>query len=249
MLVRLSLANFEYFGDTKPDGGDLRFIAGDDKTPLKYHVERYDPQAQMAFVWVQVPRLAGGAAGDKIYLYYGNKDAAAGERSRRHLRREPGAGVSLRPRRGRAAGLDCLQGGAVPPSRPGSTPAALIGAGAQFTGSTLITVPATGALLHDPTRATRSPRGCASTRRRRRAYVAALEDANGAIVLGLDGARVFAETSERRRRPRPCRRQAMASRSSEWHHVALTLGAGRLTLWSTARRRAARPRTVADDRR
>ena len=77
VLVRLSLANFEYFNDTKPDGGDLRFIAGDDKTPLKFHIERYDPQAQMAFIWVQVPRLAGGAAGDKIYLYYGNKDAAA----------------------------------------------------------------------------------------------------------------------------------------------------------------------------
>src|SRR5882672_1150919 len=77
VLVRLSLANFEFFNDTKPDGGDLRFIAGDDKTALKYHIERYDPQAQIAFVWVQVPRLSGGAAGDKIYLYYGNKEAAA----------------------------------------------------------------------------------------------------------------------------------------------------------------------------
>ena len=57
VLVRLSLANFEFFGDTKPDGGDLRFIASDDKTALKYHIERYDPQSQIAFVWVQVPHL------------------------------------------------------------------------------------------------------------------------------------------------------------------------------------------------
>ena len=34
VLVRLSLANFGYFGDTKPDGSDLRFVAADDKTPL-----------------------------------------------------------------------------------------------------------------------------------------------------------------------------------------------------------------------
>lgn len=35
VLIRLHLGNFGYFGDTKPDGSDLRFVAGDDKTPLK----------------------------------------------------------------------------------------------------------------------------------------------------------------------------------------------------------------------
>ena len=62
VLVRLSLGNFAYFADTKPDGSDLRFIAADDKTPLKHHLERYDAQAQMAFVWVRMPRLTGGVA-------------------------------------------------------------------------------------------------------------------------------------------------------------------------------------------
>src|SRR5262245_10595931 len=48
VLIRLSLGNFGYFSDTKPDGSDLRFVAGDDKTPLESHVERYDPVAQIA---------------------------------------------------------------------------------------------------------------------------------------------------------------------------------------------------------
>src|SRR5262245_696538 len=78
VLIRLSLGNFGYFGDTKPDGADLRFVASDDKTPLKFHIERYDAQAQMAFLWVLVPRLTGGANTDKIYLYYGNPEAQAG---------------------------------------------------------------------------------------------------------------------------------------------------------------------------
>ncbi|MEZ5500753.1 MAG: DUF2341 domain-containing protein [Steroidobacteraceae bacterium] len=75
VLVRLSLGNFTYFNDVKPDGADLRFIAGDDKTPLKFHIEKFDPVAQMAFLWVTVPRLSGGQKTDKIYLYYGNPDA------------------------------------------------------------------------------------------------------------------------------------------------------------------------------
>jgi biopolymer transport protein ExbB len=77
VLLRLSTANFSYFGDTKPDGTDLRIIADDDKTPLKYHVEKYDPQSQMAFIWVRLPKIAGGKQG-KAFLYYGNSDAPNG---------------------------------------------------------------------------------------------------------------------------------------------------------------------------
>ena len=58
ILVRLSLANFSYFNDTKPDGSDFRMLAGDDKTPLKFHFEKYDPQDQMALLWVRVPQIA-----------------------------------------------------------------------------------------------------------------------------------------------------------------------------------------------
>src|SRR5215813_10199838 len=75
ILIRLSLANFQYFTDAKPDGSDFVFISGDDKTPLKHHIEKFDAQAQIALVWVQVPRLTGGANTDKIFLYYGNKNA------------------------------------------------------------------------------------------------------------------------------------------------------------------------------
>src|SRR5262245_37598494 len=75
VLVRLHMGNFTYFPDTKPDGSDLRFIAADDKTPLKFHIERYDPQNQMALIWVRVPQLTGGGNAEKVFLYYGNKDA------------------------------------------------------------------------------------------------------------------------------------------------------------------------------
>ncbi len=75
VLVRLHAGNFR-FAQAKEDGSDLRFIAGDDKTPLKFHVEGYDSLLANAFVWVQVPDLKPGAKTD-IWLYYGNKKAVA----------------------------------------------------------------------------------------------------------------------------------------------------------------------------
>jgi biopolymer transport protein ExbB len=75
VLVRLYSGDFS-FKDAKPDGSDIRFVAGDDKTPLKFHWEKFSPQDDVALAWVDVPGLGtpGGAA---IYAYYGAKAAPA----------------------------------------------------------------------------------------------------------------------------------------------------------------------------
>ena len=78
VLIRLHTGNFS-FVDAKADGTDLRFVAGDDKTPLKYHVEKFDGLNELALVWVQVPKITPGAKSDFIWLYYGNPNAAAGD--------------------------------------------------------------------------------------------------------------------------------------------------------------------------
>jgi len=74
VLVRLHTGNFD-FSKAKPDGSDIRFIAADDKTPLKHHVERWDPQNELALAWVLVPSLAPGQADASLWLYYGNPKA------------------------------------------------------------------------------------------------------------------------------------------------------------------------------
>lgn len=81
VLVRLHTGNFS-FVDAKPDGSDLRFIAADDKTPLKFHVEKFDGLNELALVWVQVPQLAAGQKDAHVWLYYGNPTAAAGSEPR-----------------------------------------------------------------------------------------------------------------------------------------------------------------------
>ena len=76
VLVRLHSGNFT-FSAAKPDGSDLRFLAADDKSPLKFHIEKFDPKLEIALVWVKVPQLAGGASADSVWLYYGNDAAPA----------------------------------------------------------------------------------------------------------------------------------------------------------------------------
>ncbi len=75
VLVRLHEGVFK-FTDANPDGSDLRFVADDDKTPLKFHVEKYDSVFNLAYIWVSIPALH---AADKtsIWMYYGNAHATS----------------------------------------------------------------------------------------------------------------------------------------------------------------------------
>ncbi|RYD95499.1 MAG: DUF2341 domain-containing protein, partial [Sphingomonadales bacterium] len=73
VLVRLHSGVLD-FTQVKPDGSDLRFIGADGRTPLTYHIERFDPLAELALIWVDVPKIAPGAA-QEIWLYYGNQAA------------------------------------------------------------------------------------------------------------------------------------------------------------------------------
>jgi biopolymer transport protein ExbB len=77
VLIRLHSGNFS-FKDVKADGSDLRFVAGDDRTPLKFHIEKWSPKDEQALVWVDVQGLQPGQAG-AIYAYYGNEKATASQ--------------------------------------------------------------------------------------------------------------------------------------------------------------------------
>jgi biopolymer transport protein ExbB len=70
LLIRLHDGNFQ-FSAAKEDGSDIRFIAADNKTPLTFHLERYDPLLAEAFAWVKLPDLKANAE-NSFWLYYGN---------------------------------------------------------------------------------------------------------------------------------------------------------------------------------
>lgn len=74
--VRLHSGNFDFL-NAKLDGSDLRVVAADDKTPLKFWVERFDGANELAVVWVQLPNLLPGTDKNVVHVYAGNEQAAA----------------------------------------------------------------------------------------------------------------------------------------------------------------------------
>lgn len=137
VAVRLHSGNFDFVA-AKEDGSDLRVIAADDKTPLKFSVERYDGVNELAVLWVQVPSVLPGSDKNQFYVYSGNAKAAA----------EPGDSVA-------AAGFDAgtlaafhfsdkapagadHQGGVKPEGAISIEPNGLLAASAKLTGQAIV---------------------------------------------------------------------------------------------------------------
>lgn len=74
--LRLHSGNFDFLG-AHPDGADLRVLAGDDKTPLKFSVERFDGSNELGVLWVQLPAVAPGSDKNTVYVYAGSDKAGA----------------------------------------------------------------------------------------------------------------------------------------------------------------------------
>jgi biopolymer transport protein ExbB len=228
VLIRLHLGNFAYFNDTKPDGSDLRFVAGDDKTPLKFHIERYDPINQIAFVWVRLPRLAGGTNTEKIFLYYGNLKAAAASDA-------PGTydthqTLVYHLSETQLPLVDSTAYGNKPEAATIElNPASLIGGGAKLSGSAAITVPSSPSLRVIPAQGATFSAWVRVAAAQSDAYVFALQDKGNELVLGINGLRAYARLTGAGGKVEVQQTGALAA--DQWHHLALTVGAGKLTLY------------------
>jgi biopolymer transport protein ExbB len=77
VLVRLHSGNFDFTG-ANVDGSDIRFIAADDKTELKFSLEKYDAVNELAVAWVVLPQLSSANKDLAISLYTGNESAKPG---------------------------------------------------------------------------------------------------------------------------------------------------------------------------
>jgi len=228
ILIRLSIGNFQYFGDAKPDGSDFVFISGDDKTPLKHHIERFDSQSQIAFVWVRVPRLTGGAKTDKIFLYYGNKKAVSGADAAGTY----DASQVLVYHFGAPAGS--AQDATGYKSEPSQftaevNPASLIGGGAKFSGAQIISIPANGAVHLAAGKGLTVSAWVRFEAPQAQAYVAQLADQGREFVLGISGTQAFGRFNGGTAPPVTLQQTTQLT-TGDWHHLALRIGDGRLTL-------------------
>jgi biopolymer transport protein ExbB len=227
ILIRLSLGNFQYFADAKPDGSDFVFIGSDDKTPLKFHIERFDPQAQIAFVWVRMPHLTGGAKTDKIFLYYGNKKATSGADAPGTYDTPQALVYHFGPAAGAPQDSTAYK---IEPTKFDAevNPASLIGAGAKFAGGQVISIPATGAAHLAAGKGFTLSTWARFDASQPDAYVAQLADQGREVILGIAGAQAYARYVGG---PSPVTiQQSGQLTTGEWHHLAVRVGDGHLTL-------------------
>lgn len=74
--VRLHSGNFD-FTTVNVDGSDIRFVAADDKTELKFYVEKFDAINELAIIWVQLPTVTATEKDAHIWVYSGNEKATS----------------------------------------------------------------------------------------------------------------------------------------------------------------------------
>jgi len=74
ILLRLHPGNFD-FKKAKPDGSDIRFVAADDVSALKYEIDTFDVINEIALIWVKIPEIKANAADNRIFVYFGNDRA------------------------------------------------------------------------------------------------------------------------------------------------------------------------------
>jgi len=228
VLIRLSLANFGYFSDTKPDGSDLHFVAADDKTPLESHMERYDPQAQIAFIWVKVPRLNGGVAPNKLFLYYGNKEAAGAAAASGTYDKSQALVYHFGPPSGSPQDSTAYK------TEPSAftadvNNASLIGSGVKLSAAHNIAIPATGAAKLVAAQGLTLSAWVRIDAPQQNGYIAALEDGGKSLVLGIDGANAYVRFNAGNGPPATAQ-SSVPLPSGEWHHVALRAGSGKIAI-------------------
>jgi biopolymer transport protein ExbB len=76
VVVRLHSGNFDFTG-VNVDGSDVRFIAQDDKTELKFYVEKFDALNELAVIWVQLPKVDAAEKEPHFWIYSGNEAATS----------------------------------------------------------------------------------------------------------------------------------------------------------------------------
>ncbi|MEO0030992.1 MAG: hypothetical protein RIS94_750 [Pseudomonadota bacterium] len=144
VLIRLHNGNFT-FTDALDNGADLRFVDADDKTPLAYHIESYDPKAGVATVWVSVPVLNGGEK-KQVWLYFGNQNAPVGEDAKGSFDPDYTAVYHFGEKPGEASKDSTANANNAANAPAGVEDSAIVGHGAHFVGQGGITIEPTPSL-------------------------------------------------------------------------------------------------------
>ncbi len=226
VLIRLHAGNYGYFGDTKPDASDFRFVDGDDKTPLKFDIERYDPVNQFAYVWVRVPKIGGASNNQKIYLYYGNSKAASASDPAGTYDKNQALVLHFSD----AKPVDATGYANNPSSSTAeSNVASLIAGGLKLNGGQWVKMPASNSLHLSPAAGATMSAWVRFDASQGDAYVLALEDQSAEFILGIRGVRAYARLAGSAGKAEAVAESDLTA--AQWHLLATSYAAGKLSLY------------------
>ena len=224
MLVRLHAGNFQFEG-AKEDGTDIRFVAADDKTPLKFQIEKFDSLLGEAFVWVNVPDLKPGAK-TEIWLYYGNAKSTGADPKGTfdadnilvyHFaeRGSPPADSSTWANNGQAAG------------QPSAS--SIIGPGLHLDGQTPLALPASPSLAFAENGALTWSAWINMEAAQPRAALYGRREGANVFTIGLENGVPFVEVTGAAGTARS--EPGTAIVPGTWHHLAVTAENGQITIY------------------
>lgn len=146
-LIRLHTGNFGNFLDLADKGKDIRILSADEKTPLKFFIEKLDPINEMALIWVKLPKGIADMPEPAIWLYSGNPMAADAEDAAGSFDVSQIVSYPIT-----TEGVKDFTANNNQPAEVTATiaEAGLMGAAAQFDGSQFIRIPASPSLQRLP---------------------------------------------------------------------------------------------------
>lgn len=236
VLVRLHSGNFR-FASAKEDGSDLRFVAGDDKTPLKFQIEKFNALFNEAQIWVNIPDLKS-AAKTELFLYYGNRKATAVD-SKGVYDADTLLVYHFAENGTPPQDSSIWANHALGPSR--IIDGAQIGAGTHFDGTTVISVPdSPGLTIPENGALTWSAWVNMGAEQPQAVLFSRKQDGSG-LTIGLDSGVPFAQVDG----VTPARTPPGAPiTAGKWHHLAVVADAGNLIIYVDGERNTTGPGTL-----
>ena len=227
LLLRLHTGNFGYFAELGENGKDLRFML-DDKTALKYHIEKVDPLAELGLVWVKLPTVRGSVSTDNFSMYYGNANVPDGSDPKgvydvnQALVYHFNEGETL-PQDATAYALHATT------SKATIDPAGWIGAAAKFNGQEGISVSVSPALAVTPESGWTFSAWVKIDQAQPNAVLVKAKDDSGHIALVLKDSTVIAQYKDAN--GTLAETGATPIQLSQWQHIAVTAQKDKLTLY------------------
>ncbi len=223
VLVRLYDGNFQ-FGSSKEDGGDIRFIAADDQTPLKYHIERFDPLLYEAFAWVQVPNVTPGSQ-TSFWLYYGNGGDKAARADDAKETYDAETVLVYHFAESGSAPVDSSAGGNNAENAGQASSSSLIAGGLRLTGQSAVTIPALPTLAWTDGGAMTWSAWIKPTALQPKGILFSRREEARALVIGVDNGIPFIEVTGAAGVQRTGAGEPLAINA--WRHIAvIAVGAG-----------------------